>query len=148
MWGAALTGNGSGSFLLAGPRWKGQTPDGITSVIRSETDFVFVLYRTQLFNPDDIENVKRIQSGYQVQSLSQFVETKAPAAPPPVDFIKPLTAEEERTSLGFFEILNFVLQFCPTHPLESDLMKRFAKIDVGAGKSFDPIRFRLRYEKH
>jgi hypothetical protein len=136
--GSRTTGNGSGSFLLAGPRWKGQTPDGITSVIRSETDFVFVLYRTQLFNPGDIENVKRIQSGYKVQPLSRFVETKAPSAPPPVDFMKPLTAEEERTSLGFFRILNFVLQFCPTHPSESDLMKRFAKINVGAGKSFDP----------
>ena len=36
----------------------------------------------------------------------------------PVDFSKPLSAEEERTSLAFFNLLNFVLQFCPTHPSE------------------------------
>jgi hypothetical protein len=30
-----------------------------------------------------------------------------------------------------------VLQFCPTHPSEKELMARFAKIGVGAGKTFD-----------
>jgi hypothetical protein len=34
--------------------------------------------------------------------------------------------------------LNFVLQFCPTDPSETELMARFAKIGVGAGKTFDP----------
>jgi hypothetical protein len=29
------------------------------------------------------------------------------------------------------------LQFCPTHPSETELMARFAKIGVGAGKAFD-----------
>ena len=54
--------------LLAGPGWKGEKPPGIKAVIRSETEFAFVLYRTQLFNPDDIDNVKRIQAGYKVQT--------------------------------------------------------------------------------
>src|SRR5215467_11820306 len=65
--GSRATGNGAGSFLLAGPRWKGEKPKGIKSVVRSETDFVFVFYRTQLFNPANIENVKKIQAGYKVQ---------------------------------------------------------------------------------
>ena len=32
------------------PGWKGKTPPGIKAVIRSETEFAFVLYRTQLFD--------------------------------------------------------------------------------------------------
>ncbi len=135
--GSRATGNGAGSYLLAGPKWKGRKPKGIKAVIRSETEFVFVLYRTQLLNPADIENVKKIQAGYKVQTLSQFLGTPAPAAAPAVDFIKPLTAEQERTSLQFFNVLNFILQFCPTHPSETALMARFAKIGVGAGKPFD-----------
>ena len=39
--------------------------------------------------------------------------------------------------MEFFNVLNFVLQFCPTDPSETDLMARFAKIGVGAGKMFD-----------
>src|SRR5688572_3579169 len=49
--GSRATGNGAGSYLLAGPRWKGNKLEGVKAVIRSETDFVFVLYRTQLFEP-------------------------------------------------------------------------------------------------
>ena len=135
--GSRATGNGAGSYLLAGPKWKGEKPAGIKQVIRSETDFAFVLYRTQLFDPGDIDKVKAVQAGYKVQPLSQFLGRPAPAPAPMVDFIKPLTPEQERSSLETFNVLNFVLQFAPTHPSERALMARFSKIGVGGGKSFD-----------
>src|SRR6185503_8925281 len=68
--GSRATGNGTGNYLLAGPRWRGTKPRGVKSVIRSETDFAFVLYRTQLFGPEDIGNVRKVQAGYRVQTLS------------------------------------------------------------------------------
>ena len=135
--GSRATGNGGGSYLIAGPNWKGEKPSGVKDVIRSETEFVLALYRTQLFNPDDIANVKTIQAGYKAQPLSAFLGKPAPKAATAVDFIKPLTPAEEKTSLQFFNILNFVLRFCPTVPSENALMERFAKIGVGAGKPFD-----------
>jgi hypothetical protein len=135
--GGHATGNGAGSFMLIGPRWSGETPPGIKSVIRSETDFAFVLYRTQLFNPGDIENVKRVQEGYKVATLSQFLAHPAPSAPPSVNFIKPLSADEERSSPEFFNILNFILRFCPLQPSEAELMERFAKLGIGAGKNIN-----------
>lgn len=135
--GSRATGNDAGSYLLAGPNWKGETPPGIKSVIRSETEFAFVLYRTQLFNPGDIENVKKIQAGYKVEPLSKFLGQPAPAPAPAVDFIAPLSAADERTSPDFFKELNFILQFCPTDPSETELMARFAELNIGAGKTFD-----------
>ena len=36
-----------------------------------------------------------------------------------------------------FQQLNFVLQFCPTHPSERELMARFARLGIGAGRTFD-----------
>ncbi len=45
--GSRSTGNDVGNFLLAGPNWKGETPPGIKSVIRSETEFAFVLYHSR-----------------------------------------------------------------------------------------------------
>ena len=138
--GSRATGNDGGSYLIAGPNWKGDTPKGVKKVIRSETEFVFALYRTQLFKPDDIDNVKKVQAGYKAQTLSAFLRTAAPKAAPAIDFIKPLTPAEEKTSLQFFNILNFVLQFCPTDPSETELMARFAKIGVGAGKTIDASR--------
>jgi hypothetical protein len=135
--GSRTTGNDGGSFLIAGPGWKGETPAGVKKVFQSETEFAFALYRTQLFNPDDLDNVKKVQAGYKAEPLSAFLGQPAPAAAPAIDFIKPLTPDEEKTSLAFFNELNFVLQFCPTVPSETDLMARFAKIGVGAGKTFD-----------
>jgi hypothetical protein len=136
--GSRTTGNGGGSYLIAGPNWKGQKPKGIQKVIRSETELIIVIYRTQLFSPADIDNVKKVQAGYKVQTLSEFSGTAAPKAAPGIDFIKPLTVDGQKTSLQFFNIVNFVLQFCPTVPSEKALRARFAKIGVGAGKTFDP----------
>ena len=53
--GSRATGNDGGSFLIAGPGWKGATPKGVKKVIRSETQFVLAGYRTQLFNPGDLD---------------------------------------------------------------------------------------------
>ncbi len=133
-----LHGPGSaGNYLLAGPKWKGQKPAGIKTVIPCETEFAFVLYRTQLFDPADLENVKKIQAEYKVQTLSEFLG--APSPPPPLkfDFPKPLTADEERSSPKFFDELNFILRFCPTVPSERVLMARFARIGVGGGESLE-----------
>jgi hypothetical protein len=135
--GSRATGNGGGNFLLAGPGWTGETPPGITKVIRSETELGLVVYRTQLFKPADIENVKKIQGGYQVQGLSAFLGKPAPAAAPAIDFVAPLNPDEQKHSLEFFNILNFALQFCPTVPAETDLMARFAKAGIGAGRTID-----------
>lgn len=135
--GSRATGNEAASFLLAGPGWQGDTPPGIKAVIRCETEFAFVLYRTQLFDPADIENVKEVQAGYKVAPLSQFLGQPGLPEAPAIDFINPLGPEDEKTSLQFFNIVNFVLRFCPTHPSETDLMKRFARIGVGAGQDFD-----------
>ncbi len=130
--GSRATGNDGGSFLITGPGWKGDKPDGIKIVMPCETQLGLALYRTQLFDPGDLDNVKRVQAGYKVQTLSQFLGKPATEAPK-IDFIKPLTADQERTSLEFFNILNFVLQFCPTVPSEKDLMTRFARLSIGAG---------------
>ena len=135
--GSRATGNEGGSYMVAGPNWKGETPKGVKKVFRSETEFVFAVYRTQLFKLDDLDNVKKVQAGYKAQTLSAFLGQPAPKAAPAIDFIKPLSPDEEKTSPEFFNILNFVLQFCPANPSETELMARFAKIGVGAGKTFD-----------
>jgi hypothetical protein len=135
--GSRATGNDGGSYLLAGPNWKGATPSGIKSVIRAETEFAFVLYRTQLFDPSDIDNVQKIQAGYKVQTLSQFLGQPAPKASSTIDFMKPLDPPAERNSPEFFNVLNFVLGFCPPNPAETEVMARFAKLGIGPAGTFD-----------
>ncbi|MBS1693591.1 MAG: DUF1254 domain-containing protein [Actinobacteria bacterium] len=135
--GSRTAGNGGGTYLLAGPGWTGDTPEGVDEVIRTDTDLAFVLYRTQLFGPSDLENVKRIQAGYQVRPLSVFLNSPPPPAAAPIDFVPPLTADQQRTSPQFFEILNFALRFAPELPAERELRARFATIGIGPDGDFD-----------
>ncbi len=135
--GSRATGSDGGSFLVVGPGWTGEKPEGVKKIIRAETHLALAIYRTQLFNPKDLDNVKKIQAGYKVQTLSAFLGQAAPTAATSRDFIKPLTIEQEKTSLEFFNQLNFILGFCPTVPAEAELMERFATIGVGAGKTID-----------
>ncbi|MEZ0342250.1 DUF1254 domain-containing protein [Mycobacterium sp. pV006] len=135
--GSRTTGNGGGRYLLAGPNWDGAKPDGVDEVIRSDTDLAFVLYRTQLFGPSDIEEVKKIQAGYQVAPLSVFLNQPSPPPAPAIDFVPPLPPDQQRTSPQFFEILNFVLRFMPTLPEENALRERFATLGIGPDGDFD-----------
>src|SRR5882757_9333129 len=70
--GSRATGSEPGSYLVAGPDWKGETPAGIKKVFSSTTPFSVVVFRTQLFNPGDLFNVEKVQSGYKAQPLSAF----------------------------------------------------------------------------
>jgi hypothetical protein len=136
--GSRVTGTEGGSFLIAGPGWTGQTPTGIKSVIHSETALVSVVGRTQLFNPADLDNVKAIQAAYKVQSLSAFLGKSTPPGAPSVAWVTPISPADERTSLGFFNELAFLLQFAePPHPSEIALRKRFATVGIEPGKPFD-----------
>lgn len=139
--GSRSTGNDGGSFLIAGPEWQGETPEGITGVFRSGTDLAWALYRTQLFSPDDIAGVQAVQAGYKVQPLSAFLGTEAPPSAPAIDFMEPLTPDAQRTSLDFFNVLNFVLQFAPVDPSEVVLREKFARIGIKAGEPFDAKAF-------
>lgn len=135
--GSRTTGNDGGHYLIAGPGWQGEKPAGITQVIHSETTFVNVVGRTQLFNPADLENVKKIQADYKVQPLSTFLGTAAAKPAPDVAWIPALAPKEAQTSPQFFNELAFLLQFAePAHPSEVALRERFAKLGIQPGKPF------------
>ena len=132
--GSRATGNDAGCYLLAGPAWKGETPKGIKQVFHSETQFSLLIYRTQLFNPADIGNVKKIQAGYTAQPLSAFLKQPAPPAAPAIDF-PAFTDDAFKTD--FPKYLSFLLQFCPEVPQEKELRAKFASIGIEADKPFD-----------
>ncbi|MCC7216122.1 MAG: DUF1254 domain-containing protein [Burkholderiales bacterium] len=131
--GSRATGSEAGDYLVAGPRWKGDTPPGIKKVFRSSTDFSLAVYRTQLFDAKDMPNVVKVQDGYKVEPLSAFLKRPAPPAPAEVAwprFTKDLVKTE------FFEFLDMALQFAPAGPEEEAIRAKLATIGVGPGKKF------------
>ena len=53
--------------------------------------------------------------------------------------MKPLSAEQERTSPEFFSELNFLFEFAPVNSSEKAVRARFAELGIGGGKPFDLI---------
>jgi hypothetical protein len=132
--GSRATGNEAGDYMVAGPDWQGATPPGIKKVFHSTTQFSVAGYRTQLFNPDDMPNVVKIQSGYQVQPLSSYLHQSAPPAAPAINF-PPINADMVKTN--FFQYLDFALQFAPPGPEEMEIRAKLARIGIGPGKKFN-----------
>jgi len=132
--GSRATGNEPGDYLVVGPDWKGETPAGIKQVFRSTTQFSLAAYRTQLINPEDMPNVIKVQSGYQVRPLSAYLGKPAPPAAPAINF-PPITKDMVKTN--FFQYLDFALQFAPAGPEEQAIRAQLARIGIGAGKTFN-----------
>jgi len=131
--GSRATGCEPGDYLVVGPDWKGETPVGIKKVFRSSTQFSAVAYRTQLFGPDDMPNVEKIQAGYKVQPLSSYLHQPAPPAAPAIQW--PYISKDT-VKTNFFAYLDFALQFAPAGPEEQAIRAQLARIGIGAGKKF------------
>jgi len=133
--GTVATGNHAGNYLIADSDWGGETPAGITNVIRSETPFVFSIIRTQLFRPDDLDRVKEIQDGYKFQPLSAFLDQPTPARAAAIDFS--VWREGAQFDAGFFDYFDFMLSLIEPAAEERLLFERFAKIGLGFDEPFD-----------
>lgn len=139
------TGNVPGKYLLTGPDWKGEVPKGITKVIPFETQFLFSIHRTQLFNPGDIDKVKKIQEAYRVEPLSAFLGTKASSVAAAIDF--PKWQEGAEFTAKSFDYFDFMLTLVKTPQEEQALMKKFAKIGLGDEGKFDIKKFSPEIQK-
>jgi hypothetical protein len=129
--GSRATGSDAGNYMVAGPDWKGETPAGIKKVFHSTTQFSVAGYRTQLFGPDDMPNVVKVQAGYTAQPLSAYLKQPAPPAAPTINFPK---INEELAKTGFFGYLDFSLQFAPPGPEEKDIRESSLALASGQGR--------------
>jgi len=131
--GSRATGTEPGDFLVVGPGWKGEKPPGIKQVFQSTTPFALTIFRTQLFNPEDMPNVVKVQSGYKVQPLSAFLNQPAPPAAPAINFLPATTAGIKE---NFFEYLDAALEFIPAMPQDEAIRAHLARLGVGPGRTF------------
>lgn len=134
--GSRVSGNNGGKYLIAGPDWKGETPKGIDKVLRSETNLIFLLGRTELDSPSDIPNLKKIQDQYKLIPLHEYTKQAAPAVKK-YDMPLPDWKESDYSSPEFINVLNALLQYTKEDSSEKELRAQFAKIGIVPGVPFD-----------
>ncbi|AKU96879.1 putative exported protein [Labilithrix luteola] len=139
--GTRTTGNGKGAFLIAGPTWKGTLPNGVVE-IRSPTNLVWIIGRTQTNGKKDYAAVHALQDGYDLRPLSAYgkADFHAPrvAVAPDIDNqTPPIEQVAKMEPTEFFQRLNALMKDNPPSPADADAVKRFGEVGVGPGKVFD-----------
>ena len=122
--------------LVVGPDWKSEPPAGIKQVFRSTTQFSQRLFRTELFNAEDMPNVVKVQAGYKVRPLSAYLKQASPAAVPAVSF--PRDRQRTRSRRTSSSIWTSSLQFPASRPRRDRLIRdKLAQHWHRAGRKFE-----------
>jgi hypothetical protein len=132
--GTRSTGNAAENYMITWGQWTGKVPDGVAKVISCETAFALALFRVKPLATDNHETLEQKLMGFGVEPMSVF-EGGIPKSPNALIF--PPYSTETAMSAGFFQYLNFALQFCPVIPSEVQVRARFAKLGIEPGKSFN-----------
>lgn len=138
--GTRTTGSGKGEFAVVGPGWKGKLPEGVQE-IRSPTNMVWLIGRTQTNGSGDYEAVHAIQDRYGLAPLSARgkkyshpetpIRTDVDATTPPFRQVTALDAG------AFFARLNSLMKDNPPAAADAPVLARLAAVGVAPGKPFD-----------
>jgi hypothetical protein len=139
--GARTTGTKAETFAITGPSWAGVLPAGMRE-LKSPTNLVWILGRTQTNGPEDYSAVHAIQAGFKLVPLSLFgkpyvapesvVDPSADMKTPPVEQLQNMTGVE------FFTALARLLKSNPPPAADAPALARLATIGVIPGQPFDP----------
>jgi len=139
--GTRTTGTGAQTYVIAGPRWTGATPDGI-EVLRAPTDMVWILGRTYCTGtPEDYDAVHKLQDQYRLVPLSHYGKDYKPA-PGKVDpSVDEKTAVRDQVNAldgkAYFTLLAELLKTNPPGPQDGVMVAKLATLGIVPGKSFD-----------
>ncbi|MGH8290721.1 MAG: DUF1254 domain-containing protein [Steroidobacteraceae bacterium] len=139
--GTRETGNGAGHFAIVGPQWTGTLPSDLPS-LKSPSNMVWILGRTQTNGPEDYPSVHTVQDAYTLVPLSMFGKSYTPPrgtvdaaidmGTPPVEKVRAMTAT------SYFDTLARLLKANPPPAADAPVIAKLATIGIMPGRPFLP----------
>jgi hypothetical protein len=117
--GTRTAGGGEGRFLIAGPEWSGQAPDG-TVLIRAPGHHISAQARILVKGPSEYAQVHRLQDGLILHGPSPL-----PARP---ELIAPVSGN----AANFIAVLNQVLRADPPPAADTPILQTLVRVGIGA----------------
>jgi hypothetical protein len=141
--GTRTTGDKSQTYVITGPRWKGELPKGVTQY-KSATNMVWIVGRTYSTGTDeDYKKVHSFQDKLALIPLSEYGKGKDYTPPsgkvdPNVD-VKTPTKEQviKMDAATYFKLLATQLKDNPPTPADAPMVVQMAKIGLVPGKDWD-----------
>lgn len=136
--GTRTTGTAGARFLLAGPGWQGQVPEGLT-LLRSPTAIVWLIGRTQTNGVADYPLVHRLQDGIALRTLPAWQagrsEQDEPAwQPAALKPIPPVVQMQAMSAETFFTRFALLLANNPPSAADGPMMVKLARIGITPGQ--------------
>jgi hypothetical protein len=138
--GKRTTGTDAGNFVVVGPGWQGELPQGLQR-INAPTAFVWVIGRTRTDGPQDYDAVHKVQDGYKMSSLSQWgkpaqadtvkIDPSVDMHTPPVEQVKKMTPD------AYFAYAAELLKVNGPHLIDQPTLARMKRLGMEPGRSFD-----------
>jgi hypothetical protein len=119
-----------GKYLITGPNWKGEIPEGFKQV-KSTTNYCAALARILLLNSDDVPTLNKIQDGFQLMTLNEYNGKEA--IPTDTEWLK--AVDLKNNPLENFAIINEMIQ--RNAPAEEEKADVAAFDALGFGADFD-----------
>ncbi|WP_437190809.1 DUF1254 domain-containing protein [Planctomicrobium sp. SH527] len=142
--GSRIQGGKATNFLITGPGWKGEVPDGMTH-IPVGTRYMVILGRTYADGTEkDYEAVNALQAQYKLIPLSAWGKPfiyKVPPVDPAPGFSmteKPQMAILDLKTEQYFNLMAKLMgRTAPPAPADAPIVARMAKIGLVPGKPFE-----------
>ncbi|HEX4050834.1 MAG TPA: DUF1254 domain-containing protein [Steroidobacteraceae bacterium] len=135
------TGNGAGHFAIVGPQWSGTLPPDLPS-LKSPSNMVWILGRTQTNGPEDYSSVHAVQDAYTLVPLSMFGKSYTPprgAVDAAIDMgTPPVEKVQAMTATSYFDTLARLLKANPPPAADAPVIAKLATIGVIPGQPFNP----------
>ena len=142
--GTRTTGNEAQTFLITGPGWTGEVPEGMTQ-IQSPTAAIWIIGRTQVNSKEDGEKVVvPFQKNLKLSPLSFYGKEFVPTIPAEVSKAPkgdPNSVVKAMDIQSYFSYLNQLMERFPGTAADSSALRKFESLGVGAGKTFDLATF-------
>ena len=131
--GTRVTGREAGAWLIVGPHWEGEVPDGLT-LYRCPTNSVMIALRVRIEGPWDTEAVVTLQHGFRLTTLENYLGgTMKPA--PRYDAGEPDGATHD---LAFFTTLCRLLADNPPYERDRPIVEMMKVLGLTPGAVIDP----------
>ena len=140
--GQRSSGDASGTYLIAGPDWNGQVPEGMTK-IWTPTNLAWLVNRILVKGPADVPNVNAIQDKIVVKPLSVFQANTNTSSQPLATLansskeipIGPQPSLIAPTGIEIFDEIGAAMIGNPLNPPDPVLVTKLASIGIGPGKT-------------
>ena len=136
--GTRSTGTAAGKYLLAGPQWAGMTPPGLT-LLRSPTQMVWLIGRTQTNAAADYPLVHLLQDGLQLRHLTDWQAgiqgALKPWQAPITQPIPPRDQMDRMATAEFFTRLASLMVNNPPSAADGPMMAKLMRLGLAPGKA-------------